>query len=102
LLAASWAVQAANPVVPLEGAAYRTEWGLVKNLEMFSDKNVRLTLKSGHVVAGKVKKVDQHLVHIQGVSGSEFYDALILVDEIAAMEAQFRAYQSDIDRMQKK
>lgn len=101
LLVGAGGVQAGNPVVPLEGVQYRLDQGLKANLALFKGKLVQLTLKSGKTIAGRVKEVSDHFVHIEAVQSRDFFDALVVLGEIESVEAQFRAYQSDLDRLKK-
>jgi hypothetical protein len=44
-----------------------------------------LKLDSGDELTGKVLAVGEHVVHLAELSGKEFYDAVIDIDEIAAV-----------------
>ena len=94
-------VEAANPVVAIEGMKYETGWTLKKNLEMFMGKKITVTLDSGTQISGKVKAIGNNLLHLEKLQGRGFSDALIQIDQISAMECQFRAYQSDLERLKK-
>lgn len=46
---------------------------------------VELRLKSGEKLAGKLEKQNEELVHLSSLAGAEFYDAVVNVDDIAAV-----------------
>ncbi len=48
-------------------------------------KRVYLRMDSGEEVLGIVAKVGDHLVHISGLAGRDFYDATIRIDRISAI-----------------
>jgi hypothetical protein len=58
-------VLAGPQVVPVEGVGYSVESSLVDNLKLFVGKKVSLTLDSGVLMAGLVKGVGDHLVHLE-------------------------------------
>lgn len=37
-----------------------------------------------------MKTAGEHMVHIEKLAGRDFYDALVRIEEISAMEARFR------------
>jgi hypothetical protein len=41
-----------------------------------------------------VKALGDHLIHVEKLSGKDFYDALIRIEDIAAVEAKFRDLKS--------
>ena len=85
---------AAKPkVVAVEGMNYNVNASLNDNLKALIGKRVSVTCASGKTVAGVVKKVGNHLVHIEKLSGKEYFDALIRIDTISGIEAQFRKIQ---------
>jgi hypothetical protein len=48
-------------------------------------QKVELHLKSGEKLSGKVQAVGTRTVHISGLTGQEFYDAVVAIDDIAAV-----------------
>lgn len=48
-------------------------------------QTVELRLKSGEKIAGKLEKVGEKLVHISQLTGQEFYEAAVVLDEVAAV-----------------
>lgn len=93
---------AANPVLPIEGVAYQADWSLRDNLKVFEGKSVTLYTDAGAQFRGRVKAVGGGLLHLEKIRGREFFDALIRVERIEAIEARFRAYQRDIERTKKR
>ena len=93
ILALQVTATAAPKVVPVEGASYNVGASLAENLKTFTDKKVSLILESGTVMTGTVKDVGDHLVHLEKLDRKEYFDALIQLDEISAMETRFRQQQ---------
>jgi hypothetical protein len=80
----------ARSVVPVEGAKFDISLSLFDNLKSYTGKDVVVHLKSGDTLQGYVKAVGNNLVHLEKLAGKDFYDALIRIEEISAMEAKFR------------
>ena len=47
--------------------------------------SVTLKLDSGTEISGKVKLVGDHVVHITEVTGKEFYDAVVSLEDVEAV-----------------
>jgi hypothetical protein len=77
-------------VTNIEGAKFDTSISLADNLKGFIGKHVYLHLKSGITLQGYLKAVGNNLIHLEKLAGKDFYDALISIEEISAIEAQFR------------
>lgn len=54
-------------------------------LEKFVGQSTDLRLKSGERIGGKVVKVGDKLVHLTQIVGAEYFDAVIEIDEVAAV-----------------
>jgi hypothetical protein len=82
----------AQPKKPtaLEGAIFNTDASLSDNLKIYVGKDIYVHLKSGKTIQGYVKSVGDGLLHLEKLAGKEFYDALVLIEEIGAIEAKFR------------
>jgi hypothetical protein len=52
--------------------------------------SVTLKLDSGTEISGKVKLVGDHVVHITEVTGKEFYDAVVNLDDVEAVVLRAR------------
>jgi len=74
----------------LEGVKFDTGASLADNIKGFAGKNVLVHLRSGKTVEGYVKSVSNTLLHIEKLAGRDFYDALIRIEDISAIEAKFR------------
>ncbi len=85
-------VKAAAQVVAQEGVKFEVSQSMKDNLKMFIGKNMYISLKSGKTYQGILKSVGDHLIHLEKISERNFFDALIRIDDISAIEAQFRGY----------
>jgi hypothetical protein len=74
----------------VEGSKFDVSLSLADNLKSYTGKNVYVHLKSGSTLQGYVKAVGKDFVHLEKLAGKEFFDALIRIEEITAMEARFR------------
>ena len=63
---------------------------LADNLIALKGKTVTIYAASGQVMTGIVKDVRDNILHLEKISQKEFYDALIRVDLISAVEARVR------------
>jgi len=86
-------VEAKANVVPIEGMTYNANVSLTDNLKSFIGKRVSVTLTSGQTFTGIVKEVGNHLVHLEKLDGKDFFDALVRLENISAIEARFREFQ---------
>ena len=77
-------------ITNIEGAKFDTSISMADNLKGFIGKHVYLHLKSGITLQGYLKAVGKNLIHLEKLAGKDFYDALIRIEEISAVEAQFR------------
>lgn len=88
------AASAAKPkIVAVEGVSYNVNASLGANLKALDGKRVYITLNSGKTLTGLVKKVGEHLVHIEKLVGKEYFDALIRIEDISAIDTLFRKVQ---------
>ncbi len=85
-------VKAVAQVVAHEGVKFEVSQSMRDNLKMFIGKSMYINLKSGKTYQGILKSVGDHLIHLDKVSERNFFDALIRIDDISAIEAQFRDY----------
>jgi len=63
---------------------------LSDNLVAMKGKTVAVTLSSGQIVTGIVKEAQNNLLHLEKLSQKEFYDAIIRIDLIVAIEVRVR------------
>ena len=85
--------EAKAEMVGIEGVNYNVGSSFKDNLESFVGKKVYLTLDSGKTFAGFVKKVGEHLIHLEKLDGKEFFDALIRIEHISTIDTRFRDFQ---------
>ncbi len=85
-------VKAVSQVVAQEGVKFEVLQSMRDNLKMFIGKNIYVNLKSGKTYQGVLKAVGDHFIHLEKISERNFFDALIRIDDINAIEAQFRGY----------
>jgi hypothetical protein len=63
---------------------------LIENLAALKGKTVTVTLSSGQAVSGVVKDVKNGLLHLEKLSQKDFFDAVVVVDKISAVEVRVR------------
>jgi len=63
---------------------------LADNLAALKGKTATVYLASGQSMTGIVKDMKDNVLHLEKISQKEFYDALIRVDSISAVEARVR------------
>jgi hypothetical protein len=54
-------------------------------LQRQTGQRVELRLKSGDKIAGKVEAVGEKAVHLSALSGQEFFDAVVVLEDISAV-----------------
>jgi small nuclear ribonucleoprotein (snRNP)-like protein len=82
--------EAKTEVVAIEGISYNVSSSLADNLKSLIGKKVSITLDSGKTLTGFVKKVGNHLMHLEKLDGNEYFDALIRIENINAIDTRFR------------
>ena len=92
LLIISNGAEAKQQVVPVEGVGYNVNASMADNLKSLVGKKVYVTIDSGKVIAGTVKEVGNHLLHLKKMDGKDFFDALIRLEEIIAIDTRFRNF----------
>jgi hypothetical protein len=75
---------------PKDYVQLNTAIPLADNLIALKGKTVAVSLSSGQTMAGVVKEVQNNLLHLEKLSQKDFYDALIHVDMISAIEVRVR------------
>ena len=67
-------------------------WSWIDNLKAAqSEKSkVEIHLRGGGTLAGTVAAVGDHAVHLTQLAGKEFFDALVRLDDISALEVRVR------------
>jgi hypothetical protein len=92
-LAIPVSTEAKMKVIPVEGMSYQVGASMADNLKSLSGKKVTVTLDSGKTLTGFVKEVGNHLLHLEKLTGKDYFDALIRIQSITAVEARFRKVQ---------
>jgi len=82
--------EAKTKVVAIEGISYNVNSSLVDNLKSLIGKKVSVTLDSGKTFIGFVKEVGNHLMHLAKLDGKEYFDALLRIENISAIDTKFR------------
>ena len=77
-------------VTALEGVKLDTSVPMADNLKSFVGKDVTVYIRSGKTIQGYVKSVGNGLIHVEKIAGRDFYDALIRIEDISAIEVKFR------------
>ena len=78
-------VFADEPVVDLNGPE-----AIRHTLEQQTGKRVKLKLQSGQELEGKISKVGSTVVVVSELSGMEFFDATVRVDQVTAVIVRVR------------
>ena len=82
--------EAKTKVVAIEGISYNVYSSLADNLKLLTGKKVSVTLDSGKNFTGFVKEVGSHLVHMEKLDDKEYFDALLQIEKISAIDTRFR------------
>ena len=85
--------EAGAKVVAIEGVGYSVNSSMQDNLKSLIGKKVYVSLDSGTTLAGYVKKVGNHLLHLEKLDGKDYFDALIRIENINAIDTRFRNIQ---------
>jgi len=78
--------------VAVKGVSFNVGSTLKDNLDSLVGKDIFVGLRSGKVYQGYVKAVGNGLLHLEKIAGKDFYDALIRLDDISAVEVKFRDF----------
>ncbi len=81
--------QAAIKTERVAGVDYNVGHTLAQNLKSLSGKRVTVHLLSGDTLTGSVKAVNDQLLHLEKLERKDFFDALIRIRDVAAVEVRF-------------
>lgn len=84
---------ASAELVELPGLSYQVNASLADNLRALTGKKVHLSLAGGASLTGSVKAVGNELLHLEKLEGKEYFDALVRLTDIAAVDTRFRDMQ---------
>ncbi len=76
--------------VAIEGVRFDVGTSMKDNLKSLIGKDVYVHLQCGKTLQGFVKSVGDNLVHLEKLAGKDFFDALVLIDDVTAVEVKFR------------
>lgn len=48
-------------------------------------QSVELRMRSGEKIGGKLEKLNEKVVHLTQLTGAEYFDAVVAIDDIAAV-----------------
>jgi hypothetical protein len=82
-------VEGESKVVAVEGMSYNVNSSMADNLKSLIGKNVCVNLNSGKTFIGFVKEVGNHLIHLEKLQGKDYFDALICIEDISAIDTRF-------------
>lgn len=85
--------EAKSKVVAIKGVSYNVNSSLMDNLKSLIGKKVYVSLNSGKTLIGFVKEVGNHLMHLEKLEGKDYFDALIRIEYIIAIDTRFRKLQ---------
>lgn len=71
-------------------AAFNVNSSMADNLAALKGKSVTLHLASGQTLTGVVNDVKGNLLHLVKINQREFFDALVAIDRISAVETKVR------------
>jgi hypothetical protein len=80
----------ARALSPVKDASFSVSASMGENLKNYLGKDVVIYLSSGKNFQSYVKNIGDQLIHLEKIAGKDFYDALIRIDDIIAIEAKFR------------
>jgi small nuclear ribonucleoprotein (snRNP)-like protein len=86
------AIDVGAKTVPIEGVSYNVKTSLADNLKTLVGKRVYVTLDSGTTFIGTVKEVGDHLLHLEKLDRKDYFDALIQIKNIIALDTKFRDF----------
>ena len=73
-----------------EAVQLNVNFSLADNLAALKGQTVTVTLTAGQPLSGTVKEVKNGLLHLEKLVGKEFYDALVVIGDIAVVEIRVR------------
>jgi hypothetical protein len=85
------ALLAAPAIAADEGYTLKPDAKMSAVLKDLSGKRVTLHLRGGGDVTGKLTVVGDHTVQLSQLANKEFFDAIVAVDSVAAVEVRARS-----------
>ncbi|MGA2400730.1 MAG: hypothetical protein ABSG91_03370 [Syntrophobacteraceae bacterium] len=78
------------PAAQTETVQFNVDTSMMENLVVLKGKSVTIYLASGQTITGVVNGVKGNLLHLGKISQKDFYDALVALDRISAIEMKVR------------
>ena len=88
----TFSTEAKAQTAAIEAPEFKVLASLKDNLSLLVDKRVSIHLRSGTTYQGSLKSVGDHFIHLEKMGGKDFFDALIRIEDISAIEVQFRGF----------
>lgn len=60
-------------------------------LEKQVGQTVELRMKSGEKIGGKLEKLNDKLAHLSALTGADYFDGVVVIDNIAAVVVRAKA-----------
>jgi hypothetical protein len=80
----------ARSIVAVEGTKFEVSLSIKDNLKMYTGKDVVIHLRSCKTLQGYIQSFGSDFVHLEKLAGKDFYDALVRIDDISAIQVKFR------------
>lgn len=80
----------AKSVTPVEGVRFDIGISMKDNLKSLIGKDVYVHLSCGKTLQGFIKSVGETVVHLEKLAGRDFFDALVKIEDISAIEVKVR------------
>lgn len=91
LIAGLIALSASLPALAEEAYALKSDRNVAAVLNDLAGKTVTVHLRSGEKLTGKLSVAGTRAVQLSGLAGREFYDAVVALDAIDAVELRARS-----------
>lgn len=85
-------ISAAANIVNIDDVSYDVNASFADNLKSLTGKKIYVTLDSGKTFSGTLKSVGKKLIHLEKLDGKDFFDAIIKLEDISAIDTRFREY----------
>ena len=73
-----------------EAVQFNVSTSMADNLSMLKGKTVTVYLASGQTITGTVNDVKGNLLHLAKLNQKDFFDALVAIDRISAIDTRVR------------
>ena len=74
-----------------EAVRFNLSASMADNLSMLNGRTVTVYLVSGQTITGTVNDVKGNLLHLVKLSQKDFFDALVAIEHIAAIDTRVRS-----------